>query len=417
MKAKAAVFVGVGAPIEIREFPLAKPEPGGLLARILMCTVCGSDVHTWLGHRPGKMPSILGHEMVGVVADLGAGVTRDYLGQPIAPGDRITWSMYASCGACYYCRVAGLPQKCTSLYKYGHESCAEPPYLNGGFAEYVHLRPGTGIIKVPAELADEEVSPLNCATATIASGLDALRVESGDVVVVQGLGMLGMCTCAMARQRGAGRVVAVDVDGSRLALAGRFGASDVIQARGLTAEAMGELVRGLSGGHGADLVVEVSGNPAVVPAGLAMCRRGGRYLLLGLVSPGADLAIGSRLAAASDARRSRTWLRGLAGRCFAAVARRMVRLAIRDTQCGFKMFRGEVGRKLFSAVQERGYLFDLELLALASRLGYKIAEVPVDWTEVPGGHLSLSRDLVRILVNLWHLRRRLAVLSPRAAVS
>ncbi len=139
--------------------------------------------------------------------------------------------------------------------------------------------------------------------------------------------------------------------------------------------------------------------------------------LAAAIAAGADLAIGSRLAAASDARRSRTWLRGLAGRCFAAVARRMVRLAIRDTQCGFKMFRGEVGRKLFSAVQERGYLFDLELLALASRLGYKIAEVPVDWTEVPGGHLSLSRDLVRILVNLWHLRRRLAVLSPRAAVS
>lgn len=138
--------------------------------------------------------------------------------------------------------------------------------------------------------------------------------------------------------------------------------------------------------------------------------------LAAAIHAGADVAIGSRLAAASDARRSRTWLRGLAGRCFAALARQMLRLAIRDTQCGFKMFRGEAGRRLFAEVQEQGYLFDLELLALASRLGYQIAEVPVAWTEIPGSHLSLSRDFVRILVNLWRLRARLARLAPRLAV-
>jgi len=138
--------------------------------------------------------------------------------------------------------------------------------------------------------------------------------------------------------------------------------------------------------------------------------------LAAAIHAGADVAIGSRLAATDHARRSRTWLRGLAGRCFAALARQMLRLPIRDTQCGFKMFRGEAGRQLFAEVHEQGYLFDLELLALASRLGYQIAEIPVTWTEIPGSHLSLSRDFLRILVNLWRLRARLARMAPRLAV-
>jgi dolichyl-phosphate beta-glucosyltransferase len=124
------------------------------------------------------------------------------------------------------------------------------------------------------------------------------------------------------------------------------------------------------------------------------------------IRSGADVAIGSRLLAADGARRSRHWLRKVAGRAFAALARRLLGLSVRDTQCGFKMFRGEAGRRLFSLVQESGYLFDLELLALAARLGYTVAEVPVSWTEIAGGHLSVTRDFGRIMADLWRVRRR-----------
>jgi dolichyl-phosphate beta-glucosyltransferase len=129
--------------------------------------------------------------------------------------------------------------------------------------------------------------------------------------------------------------------------------------------------------------------------------------LCAAVHAGADVAIGSRLLADAGTRRSRAWLRGLAGRMFAAVARRMLRLSVRDTQCGFKMFRREVGQRVFSLVREKRFLFDLEVLALAQRLGCKIVEVPIRWTEIPGGHLSLAREFPRVLVQLWRLRRRL----------
>ena len=129
--------------------------------------------------------------------------------------------------------------------------------------------------------------------------------------------------------------------------------------------------------------------------------------LAAAIRAGADLAVGSRLLSAAGTRRSRNWLRGLAGRSFAATARRLLRLSVRDTQCGFKMFRRDVGRRLFSMLREPRYLFDLEVLALANRLGYRTAEVAISWRDVPGGQFKLSRQFPRVLVDLWRLWRRL----------
>ena len=122
---------------------------------------------------------------------------------------------------------------------------------------------------------------------------------------------------------------------------------------------------------------------------------------------GADLAVGSRLVAARDVTRRRTRTRALAGRLFAGFARWWLQIPVRDTQCGFKMFRREAGRKLFSFCRESGYLFALELLVLADQLGFRIAEVPINWSDVPGGHMSLARELSKILLGLWRLKRRL----------
>ena len=77
-----------------------------------------------------------------------------------------------------------------------------------------------------------------------------------------------------------------------------------------------------------------------------------------------------------------------------------------DTQCGFKMFRAAAGRRLFAALKETRYLFDLELLVLAQRFGLRVVEVPIHWQEVPGGHLHPLRELPRIVAGLWRLRRR-----------
>jgi dolichyl-phosphate beta-glucosyltransferase len=128
--------------------------------------------------------------------------------------------------------------------------------------------------------------------------------------------------------------------------------------------------------------------------------------LAAAIAQGADVAIGSRLAPDPAIRRARHWYRGLAGRLFALAARRLLRISSLDTQCGFKMFRAPAGRRLFSALQETRYLFDLELLVLAQRFNLRVAEVPIQWQEVPGGHLHPLRELPRIIGGLWRLRRR-----------
>lgn len=130
------------------------------------------------------------------------------------------------------------------------------------------------------------------------------------------------------------------------------------------------------------------------------------------IRAGAEVAVGSRLVSAKKTVRGRTLIRGLAGRAFAGFARWWLRIAVRDTQCGFKMFQRQAGRKLFSKGRETRYLFDLELLVLAEKLGYEVAEVPVNWTEKPGSHLSLARELGRILIGLWRLKRRLRGSQP-----
>ncbi len=105
MISKAMVFTAVGSPLELREYPVTPPEPGGIWVKVAMSTICGSDLHTTLGARPAPVPIILGHEITGRVAALGKGVTTDTMGRPLKEGDRITWTIFASCGNCYFCKI------------------------------------------------------------------------------------------------------------------------------------------------------------------------------------------------------------------------------------------------------------------------------------------------------------------------
>lgn len=125
------------------------------------------------------------------------------------------------------------------------------------------------------------------------------------------------------------------------------------------------------------------------------------------INAGADVAVGSRFIAAPEVAVQRNASRRLAGTLFSAVARFLLRPPVRDTQCGFKMFRGEVGRKIASESMEDGYLFDLEWLCLAQRHGCRIAEVGVNWKEMPGSKLRVGRDGFKVVRSLFRLRSRL----------
>ena len=134
------------------------------------------------------------------------------------------------------------------------------------------------------------------------------------------------------------------------------------------------------------------------------------------LAAGADLAVGSRLLPSAGTVVSRPLHRGLAGRLFALLAWAVLRLPVRDTQCGFKMFRREAGRRLFLACDEPGYLFDLHILALARRYRLRTAEVAVHWEDRPGSKVDLLRDPWRMLLGLVTLRARIRSADPGEAL-
>ncbi len=127
---------------------------------------------------------------------------------------------------------------------------------------------------------------------------------------------------------------------------------------------------------------------------------------------GADIAVGSRLVRSTDVQRARSWHRALVGRAFARAAHLVLNLPVRDTQCGFKMLRRDVAQRLFELSVEQGYLFDLEILALAQRCGYRVEEVPISWSDQPDSRLQMHRECLRIARDLLRVRRRLAALPP-----
>ena len=283
---KAVFFLGVGEPLEDREYPLSDElEPGAILVKTKIATVCGSDMHSWNGRRPFPTPSILGHEGVGIVEKMSDRDANDALGKRLSVGDRITWTIMATCGDCIFCQDYVLPQKCLNLFKYGHSISDVPPYFLGTFSEYVYLKPGTGIFKLPESMPDETASPLMCAAATVAGGLDRIGVNSGDTVVIQGAGMLGLYAAAFAKASGASQVIIVDILDTRLEMAMRFGVDRTLNAEKLNCDEQVEAVRELTEGKGADLLIEVTGFAKVVETGIKMLRIGGRYLLHGALYP------------------------------------------------------------------------------------------------------------------------------------
>ena len=294
MKAKAAVTVPGDVPrMELREYELPDPGPEEALIEVTLACICGSDLHMWRGEVPWFQPApgVQGHEMTGRIAKRGARRQTDSLGQPLREGDRVAYSYFIPCGECWACQtgVTGCPNR----YRDRNRSTADdPPHFRGAYADYYLLKSGQWLFKVPDELEDDLVAPVNCALAQVVYGLNQIGVWLGDTVVVQGAGALGIYAGAVAKDMGAGRVVAIDAVPERLELARAFGADETISLRELTTkEQRVERARELTGGVGADVCVEVAGVANVVQEGLELTRIGGRYLWMGNIVPGARAEI------------------------------------------------------------------------------------------------------------------------------
>ena len=290
-KGRAAVFYGVGRPFGIKEYPVPEAGPGSAVIKVSMANICGSDLHIWRGEFNAAgmgfvLPRILGHEMTGKIYSLGEGVTSDSAGQPLAAGDRVVYRYFYPCGVCPVCR-RGFTAACRNAVPHLNKSCDLHPHFRGAYGEYYYLQPRHTLFKVPDELSDEVVAPINCALSEVIFGLEKASFRFGETIVIQGAGGLGINMAAVAKEMGAGKVIVVEGVAERIELALAFGADEIVDMRELTEpQARVKRVKELTDGWGADVVAELAGTPRAVPEGLAMLGIGGRYLEIGNISPG-----------------------------------------------------------------------------------------------------------------------------------
>src|SRR2546427_206076 len=287
LHAKASVLERFKAPLQMREWPLPETvEPEAALVRTEMAGICGTDVHLWKGELPIALPVILGHETVGRIEQLGEALERDWTGQPLHVGDRVTWTSASSCGQCYYCAEKGQPTRCPQRCAYGiGYRCDQPPHLLGGYAEFHYLQPRTNIFKIAHDLPTETVIGAGCALITAVHGVERICAErsSGvtperergkmpvlpspwrDNVIVQGAGPVGIAALAVAKSAGAGQVIVIGGPKHRLEMARQFGADQTIDIDELREPAARlDAVRQLTRGYGADAVIECVGLPSAV---------------------------------------------------------------------------------------------------------------------------------------------------------
>jgi len=301
----AATLVEPGK-YELREYLLPEPAPGCVVVKMEMSGICGTDKHTFQGFvtqyggRRLEFPIIQGHENVGTIAAIGGdGRYTDYEGVPLCVGDRVVVGANVSCGQCYYCRHDFPYYCCEKTTDYGNNlSAKHPPHLFGGWAQYIYILPGSFLVKVPDDLPTE-VAVLTEVFA-VAVGLDRAKQMSAfpnesfrfdDTVVVLGVGPLGMCFLMKARMLGAGTIIAVDLSEYRLNFAKRLGADHVMHAGKMSRAERLQIVRDLTNGRGADVVVECAGVPQAVPEALEMLRVSGMLVEAGNFSDLGEVAI------------------------------------------------------------------------------------------------------------------------------
>ncbi|MCH2309069.1 MAG: zinc-binding dehydrogenase [SAR202 cluster bacterium] len=285
-KFKAAALVEPGK-FEIFEFPPVPVQDGGIRVKVKTGGICGSDLHFWRGElkpilSPGAKPGpvVLGHELAGVVEEMGKDISTDSLGQVLQEGDRVVFPYYFPCHRCYNC-LKGEFNHCPTRFRF-RGSIYDVPYCNGGFAEYFYLWPGHFVFKVPEILSNEVVAGVNCALSQVIYGWKIGGISIGDRVVVQGAGGLGIYATAAAREMGASEVIVIDGQKERLELAKQCGATQTIDINDVpSVESRVECVKDLTMGRGGDIVMEVVGYPQVVNEGIQMVRRGGAYVEVG----------------------------------------------------------------------------------------------------------------------------------------
>jgi len=281
---RAAVCHRFGEPLEVEEVELAQPAEGEVRVRLEACAICQSDVAYAAGAWGGRTPVVLGHEACGLVAEAGPAVSA------LRPGQRVVVSLVRHCGTCERCG-AGEPTLCEARFPLDDRSpicdAGGDPIVQGlrcaAFAEEVVVH-ASQVVPVPRHLPAASLAVLGCAVMTgVGAAQRAGAVMPGQTVAVIGAGGVGLNAIQGAALAGADAVIAIDVVEEKLAAAKAFGATAAVNAAAGDSVAA---VRALVGG--ADVAIATAGSARAVEQGLALLRRGGTLVVVGMPASGED---------------------------------------------------------------------------------------------------------------------------------
>jgi threonine dehydrogenase-like Zn-dependent dehydrogenase len=268
---KAVVFKGKDR-IAVEEVPKPSPRAGEAVIRITTTTICGTDVHIVRGEYPVKPGLILGHEPVGVIDELGAGLEGLY-----TIGQRVIVGAITPCGQCFYC-LNGTHSQCgggIGGWRFGNT-------INGAWAEYLLVPDArANLAPIPAGLADEDVVLCPDIFSTGLSGAESGNIRVGDAVAVFAQGPIGLCATVGAKLKGASLVIGIDSNDERLAVARRLGANVTLNTK--DGDPIAEIKR-LTEGRGVDVAIEALGRQETFESALRAIRPGGTLSSLGVYS-------------------------------------------------------------------------------------------------------------------------------------
>jgi len=284
-------------PLKIQEVNISKPKMGEVLIKILSCGVCHSDLHVIEGRTPIPLPCVCGHEIYGVVEEVGPYVTT------VNPGDYVAGIPIWPCGKCYNC-ANGQENLCETMTMIRPKGVlydgttrlslpdGSPVYifLGGGFAEYAII-PETGVKMLPKELRKETSAILGCAILTgYGAVVESGKVRVGESVAVFGVGGVGASIVHLNKAVNASQIIAIDVADRKLKWAKEFGATDVLNSKETDVV---KAIRELTNGKGVDVAFEVVGSADTTYQAAESVRVGGRVVLVGLMPVGSTASIHS----------------------------------------------------------------------------------------------------------------------------
>ena len=295
---RAAVLVAPGEPLAVKRIRTPRPRSGEVLVKVTACGLCHSDLHVMSGKILFPTPAVLGHEVSGVLVELG----ENTLHSGLAVGDAVCGAFLMPCGQCPDC-ARGRDDLCAPFFRFnrlqgqlfdGSSRLADldgsviAQYSMGGLAEYCVI-PVTAVTPMPEGMDAVAAAILGCAAMTaygaVRRGAD---LRHGETVAVIGIGGVGSHIVQVAHELGARRVIAIDVDDDKLEHAIRYGASDVINSRHVNAR---DRVLALTGGRGVDVAIEALGFPATFEQALTLLADGGRMVPVGLAAGSQTAAV------------------------------------------------------------------------------------------------------------------------------